>query len=88
MLLLLFQGRRIKKLEELYGIQNGGNHGNQHTGGRSNNVGCGSGKPHTREELYGVQNGGDRKSVEIKTAIGGYAPHCSFRYGILSREVG
>lgn len=42
MLLLLFQGRRIKKLEELYGIQNGGNHGNQHTGGRSNNVGCGN----------------------------------------------
>ena len=44
-------GRRIKKLEELYGIQHGGNHGNQHTGGKPNIVGFGNNIPHTQEEL-------------------------------------
>lgn len=52
-------GRRIKKLEELYGIQHGGNHGNQHTGGKPNNVGFGNNIPHTQEELakmMGIDN--------------------------------
>ena len=44
MLLLLFQGRRIKKLEELYGIQHGNNQPIEDT----NNVGI---QPHTQEEL-------------------------------------
>lgn len=50
-------GRRIKKLEELYGIQNGGDRKSEKI--RPNNVGSDSNIPHTQEELakmMGIDN--------------------------------
>lgn len=62
---MLLLGRRIKKLEELYGIQNGGDRKSEKI--RTANGGSDNEKPHTQEELaecfeflrswYGVREG-------------------------------
>ena len=44
-------GRCILELERIYGIKHGGDHGNQYTGGNSNNVGIGKTQDELLDEL-------------------------------------